>query len=105
MKLALKTGILTAALFLLGGCVYEPGYGYVRSDGYRGDVYYGTAYDSRPVYYDYEYDYWPGYYYGPALGLGFYYDNYHHHRYYGGHSRYSHFNRGPGPGYRQGHHR
>lgn len=82
MKLALKTGILAALLLVIGGCVYDPGYGYVRGDRYHGSVYYGASYyDGSPYYpyYGYRYDYSPGYYgYGPVFGLGFRYDNYHH---------------------------
>lgn len=81
-----------AATGLLGGCVYGPGYGYVRGDGYYGDAYYGDAYygapyGAAPAYYGYGGYYGPGYYYGLGLGLGFYYNNYpyygHHHYAYG----------------------
>lgn len=76
MKTLFKLGIAMTAVLALGGCVYGPDYGYVRGDGYYGDAYYGAA----PVYYDYYgpgYSYYgPGYYYGPSIGLGFYYDDY-----------------------------
>ena len=39
MKTVLKAGLLAGAFALLSGCYYEP-YGYVRGDGYYGDVYY-----------------------------------------------------------------
>jgi hypothetical protein len=90
MKFALKIGILGAALLAGSGCVYEPGYGYVRGDGYNGDAYYGAAYDSGPDYYGYGNGYGPGYYgYGPTLGLGFYSNDYYH-RHYRGPSYWGH---------------
>lgn len=66
MKSAIKILVLAAALLALGGCVY-PDYGYVRSDGYYGDAYYGSYYGP---YSDYYYPYYGPGYYGPAFGLG-----------------------------------
>jgi hypothetical protein len=59
----------------LSGCYYDPGYSYVRSNGYQGDVYYGEgpAVIYRPDYYGY---YGPGYYgpgyygYQPGVSIG-----------------------------------
>ena len=105
MKLAIKSGILLTALVALGGCVYGPGYGYVRGDGYYGDAYYGEAYDSGPAYYNNGYyGYAPGGYYGgpayygygPSFGLGLYYGGYRHHDRDG---RGGNYNRGHGDGY------
>lgn len=81
----IKSGILAVALLALGGCVYGPDYGYVRGDGYSGDAYYGNAYYGG-AYYDNDpwgYPYY-GYGYGPSIGLGFYYDDYHRRHYYHG---------------------
>ncbi len=44
MKRIIKAAIALVALAVLGGCIYDPGYGYVRGDGYYGDAYYGNAY-------------------------------------------------------------
>jgi len=65
---------LAVAAASLSGCYYDPGYSYVRNNGYQGDVYYGR---SAPVYDD-GYDSWPGYYgyygccygYGPGVSVG-----------------------------------
>jgi hypothetical protein len=80
MKLAIRVAIASIALAALGGCVYDPGYGYVRGDGYYGDAYYGTA----PAYYDYGPGYGYGYgypgYYGPSFSLGLNYGGYYRHR-------------------------
>ncbi|HEY0230851.1 MAG TPA: hypothetical protein VGC55_06350 [Dokdonella sp.] len=77
-----RSGILAVVLLALGGCVYGPDYGYVRGDGYSGDAYYGTQYYGGSGYYDN--DPWGYYGYGPGIGLGFYYDDYHHRHYYHG---------------------
>ena len=81
MKLVLRFAVLLIAVTALSGCIYGPGYGYVRGDGYYGDAYYGNAY-SAPYYYGGYSGYSPGYYgyygYGPSLGLGIYYDGYSH---------------------------
>ena len=74
------------AVVVLSGCVYGPGYGYVRGDGYNGDAYYGDSYYDSGSYGYAPYDY--GYYgYGPAIGLGFYYGNDHRRHYYRDHDR------------------
>jgi hypothetical protein len=59
--LALALG--TAAL---SGCYYDPGYSYVRGNGYQGDAYYGEGPSViyEPDYYGY------GGYYGPGWGYG-----------------------------------
>ncbi|MEP7042052.1 MAG: hypothetical protein ABI843_03255 [Dokdonella sp.] len=101
----LKPGILAATLLALGGCVYGPGYGYVRGDGYSGDAYYGTEYYRGPAYYDNDPFGYSYYGYGPTFGLGFYYDGYHHRHYYqgphggwGGGSWHGHDGGGHAPG-------
>jgi hypothetical protein len=96
MKLVIRSMVLVGALALLAGCVYGPGYGYVRSDGYNGDAYYGV---SSPYYYD---GYYGGWCCGPALGIGVYGDYYYRGGYRGGHrgppSRgWQGGRRGPGP--------
>jgi hypothetical protein len=83
----IKSGFLAVALLALGGCVYGPDYGYVRGDGYSGDAYYGNAYYGGGYYGGGYYDNDPWGYpygYGPSLGLGFYYDDYHRRHYYHG---------------------
>ena len=95
MKLALRVITVLAAAAAVSGCVYGPGYGYVRGDGAYGDAYYGNAYSS-PYYYDGYSGYYPGYYgYGPSLGLGIYYGGYSHG--YRGHGGY--YNHGGGGGW------
>jgi hypothetical protein len=78
MKRIFATSLLGAALAGLAGCVYDPGY--VRSDGYY-DGYYGSGYYGGGVYYDtgpyYSRYYSPGYYYGPSIGIGLSYRDYH----------------------------
>lgn len=67
MKRILASFILIAAMVSLSGCYYDPGYSYVRSSGYGGDVYYGqgaATYYAAPGDYN---DYYPGYY-----GSGYY---------------------------------
>ncbi|MEP7098291.1 MAG: hypothetical protein ABI748_11550 [Dokdonella sp.] len=83
MKLVIRSAIVLIAVAALGGCVYGPGYGYVRSDGYNGDAYYGNSYSYPP--YDNGYSgYYPGYYgYGPSFGLDLSYGGY-------GHGRFGH---------------
>ena len=90
MKTVLKTGLI-AGLLLLAGCYYDPGY--VRSDGYYGDAYYGTTtYEDGYYggYYSPAYSYGPGYYdpyyWGPAFGLGIYYSD---HGHYHGHGHWN----------------
>ena len=98
MKAMLKTGLVAAALAMLGGCYYQP-YGYVRpgvtySDGtstyddaygggdyYYGDGgYYGSSY--YPAYYGYGYGYGP---YWPWGGIGLNYGYIDHNHHGGGH--------------------
>ena len=55
--LALLTAVVVAAT--ISGCYYDPGYSYVRSSAYRGDVYYGEA---APGYSNGYYDGTSGYY-------------------------------------------
>jgi hypothetical protein len=68
----LRTFIAIALFATLAGCVYGPAY--VRHDrGYHGGAYIEEGYG-----------YSPGYYYGPSIGVGIRYDNWHrdkrHHR-------------------------
>ena len=90
MKTIIKTGLVVAALAMLSGCIYDPGY--VRSDGYYGggDAYYGTSYYDDGYYPGYYYD--PYYYWGPSIGLGFYYSDrgYRHHGWDGHHGNWGH---------------
>ena len=65
MKRLLAGLTLCTAIGALSGCYYDPGYSYVRSNAYAGDVYYGAA---TTVYSDGDYyggaypSYWyPGY--------------------------------------------
>ena len=88
MKRILARLVLLAGIVALSGCYYDPGYGYVRSTGYSGDVYYGQA---APVY---QGGYYPsgyyddGYYGCCGVGIigGWYggYGGYGGPRYYGG---------------------
>jgi hypothetical protein len=113
MKRLLLSLLVLCGAALMGGCVYDPAYGYVRSDGYYGGGYYGSAYYggggyyegsygdgwySRPYVYDYgpswygSYGYSPGWY-GPSIGI--YYSNshrggHHSHRDYRGGSHRGH---------------
>ncbi len=90
----LSSGLVMAgAAAILSGCYYDPGYSYVRSNGYGGDAYYGQrtavyqgGYDVAPGY-GYDGGYYGGGYYGygygyaPAVSVGI------SRRWYGG-SRY-----------------
>jgi hypothetical protein len=97
MKRWLASLVLVTAAAALSGCYYDPGYSYVRSSGYSGDVYYGRSapvydggYYGAPGYYGY---YGNGYYgccYAPGVSVGV------GSVWYGG-SRYRHDRRG---GYR-----
>jgi hypothetical protein len=100
MKRLMGLALVAGMLFMLGGCVYGPGYyqrpGVVYDDGtatYSGGGpagYYGADDgDYAPAYYGgygYAYDPWccyGGYY--PWIGLGFYGSYYHgYHGYHGG---------------------
>lgn len=66
----LSSGLVMAgAAAILSGCYYDPGYSYVRSNGYGGDAYYGQ----RTVVYQGGYDVTPGYGYdGGYYGGGYY---------------------------------
>lgn len=102
MKTIIKSGAILALLLALGGCVYGPGYGYVRGDGYYGDAYYGDVY-SGPAYYGSGYYYGPGYYgYGYAPSIGIYYSDYGHGYRHGGRGGYWHGNGWGGNGYGRG---
>ena len=69
MKRLLASLILTTAMVALSGCYIDPGYSYVRQNGYQGDAYYGRGvrvyddgyYYAAPVY---------GGYYGGGYGYG-----------------------------------
>ncbi len=104
MKL-LRMFVPLAAMVMLAGCYYDPGYSYVRGDG-GGDAYYGTATVVSPAYYGGYYGYggYPGYYYGPDIGLSvgsvYYRNNYYRHRYYDSHGYRGY--RGYAPGRWQG---
>ncbi|HEV2538805.1 MAG TPA: hypothetical protein VGU03_03775 [Frateuria sp.] len=64
MKRMLAGLALALGTAALSGCYYDPGYSYVRSNGYQGDAYYGEG----PAVI-YEPDYYSGYY-GPGWGYG-----------------------------------
>ncbi len=107
MKSLSRIGLALVLFAGVSGCVYDPGYSYVRPDGYYGDAYYGTRY--APAYYDYGYGYAPGYYgyYGyayPAIGFGLRYSDryYRGGRYDRGHDYRGHGDRGH---YHDGHDR
>lgn len=77
MKRLLASVALIVAASALSGCYYDPGYSYVRSQGYGGDAYYGdggNAYYAAPGYYDGYYGnsyYGSGYYgYSPGVSVG-----------------------------------
>lgn len=82
MKRILTTALLGVVLAGIAGCVYDPGY--VRSDGYYSRTYYDDGYYGGRAYYGYD-PYYSGYYYpryyGPTIGLGFSYRDYHGGRY------------------------
>ena len=94
MKRLMGLALVAGMLFMLGGCVYGPGY-YQRPGVVYDD---GTATYSAAApagYYDYDDYYAPGYYYGPGyapwccyggyypwIGVGFYGSYYH--GYHGG---------------------
>lgn len=81
-RLVLGTALLVGAVSL-SGCYYDPGYSYVRGNGYVGDAYYGSG---STVVYDNGY-YAPGYYggygccYSPGVVVGgvWYRDRYRYH--------------------------
>lgn len=66
MKRLLAGLALALGTAALSGCYYDPGYSYVRSNGYQGDAYYGEGPSViyEPDYYGY------GGYYGPGWGYG-----------------------------------
>ena len=85
MKRMLAGLALVLGTAALSGCYYDPGYSYVRSNGYQGDAYYGRG---ERVIYDDDY-YAPGYYaapgyygYAPGVSVGIgtvWYGGSHHH--------------------------
>jgi hypothetical protein len=66
MKRLLAGLALALGTAALSGCYYDPGYSYVRGNGYQGDAYYGEGPSViyEPDYYGY------GGYYGPGWGYG-----------------------------------
>lgn len=66
MKRMLAGLALVLGTAALSGCYYDPGYSYVRGNGYQGDAYYGEGPSViyQPDYYGY------GGYYGPGWGYG-----------------------------------
>lgn len=94
MKRLLSGIVLVVLAGLLSGCYYDPGYSYVRGNGYAGPAYYGYTYDNgyyvAPTWYDGWYGNY-GYGYG---GYGYYGCCYVRHggyrgggyRYHGGHA-------------------
>lgn len=66
MKRMLAGFALALGTAALSGCYYDPGYSYVRGNGYQGDAYYGEGPSViyQPDYYGYD---GPGYY-GPGWG-------------------------------------
>ncbi|MFC5741724.1 lipoprotein [Dyella tabacisoli] len=74
MKRLIAGLALVVTTAMLSGCYYDPGYGYVRSTAYSGDVYYGNR---SAVVYDSGYypSYYGGYYgccYAPGVSVGWY---------------------------------
>jgi hypothetical protein len=70
MKRVLAGLALVVGTAALSGCYYDPGYSYVRGNGYQGDAYYG---EGPSVIYAPDYSgYYGGYYggYGPGWGYG-----------------------------------
>lgn len=68
MKRLFASLIFTVAAVALSGCYLDPGYSYVRQNGYQGDTYYGRSVRT----YD---DGYYGYYGAPAYG-GYYGNGY-----------------------------
>jgi hypothetical protein len=98
MKRALLGALLAAGVLGLSGCYYDPGYSYVRSNGYSGPAYYGTATSTvvygngYPGYYGSGYGYGCCYSPGVVVGGVWYRDGY----------RGRNWNRGPYQGWRGG---
>jgi len=61
MKRMLAGLALVFGTAALSGCYYDPGYSYVRGNGYQGDAYYGEG--PSVIYRD---DYYASGYYGPS---------------------------------------
>lgn len=86
MKRLLAGLALALGTAALSGCYYDPGYSYVRSNGYQGDAYYGEGPSViyEPDYYGYGGYYAPGWGYAPGVSVGvsgvWYHDS---HRYRG----------------------
>jgi hypothetical protein len=98
MKRLLAVLSLMAATGMLSGCYIAPDYGYVQSNGYTGDVYYGTAPAAvygygyyAPWYYGYPYYGYYGCCWGPGVivGGGWYGGRYYRGG-YGGHYGHGH---------------
>jgi hypothetical protein len=67
MKRMLAGLALVLGTAALSGCYYDPGYSYVRGNGYQGDAYYG---EGPSVIYAPDYGGYYGGYYGPGWGYG-----------------------------------
>ncbi|MCX7513544.1 hypothetical protein [Frateuria sp. STR12] len=86
MKRMLAGLALVLGTAALSGCYYDPGYSYVRGNGYQGDAYYGEGPSViyRPDYYGYGGYYGPGWGYAPGVSVGisgtWYRDSHHYHR-------------------------
>lgn len=80
MKRLFASLALAAAAVALSGCYLDPGYSYVRQNGYQGDAYYGHGvrtyddgyygYYGAPAYRGYGYGYGCCYAPGVSLGIG-----------------------------------
>lgn len=72
MKRMLAGLALVLGTAALSGCYYDPGYSYVRSNGYQGDAYYGEGPSViyEPDYYGYGGYYGPGWGYAPGVSVG-----------------------------------
>lgn len=72
MKRMLAGLALVLGTAALSGCYYDPGYSYVRGNGYQGDAYYGEGPSViyEPDYYGYGGYYGPGWGYAPGVSIG-----------------------------------
>lgn len=95
MKRLLCGIVLVVLAGLLSGCYYDPGYSYVRGNGYVGPAYYGYTYDNgyyvAPTWYDgwygnYGYGYGGYGYYGCCYARHGWYRGGRGYRYRGGHA-------------------
>jgi hypothetical protein len=85
MKRMLAGLALAFGTAALSGCYYDPGYNYVRGNGYQGDAYYGEGPSViyEPDYYGYGGYYGPGWGYSPGVSVGIsgtWYEGSHHYR-------------------------